>query len=90
MKVSVGTPSVGRRRSLRESLHRFAEGLRNNSPDKDPSLSVPLTLLIPVTITCSVYSFCRAYIWFKDIFSLRELPASAFATANWSKYIPHI
>jgi hypothetical protein len=71
-------------------LHRMAARWRNNSPDKDPALEIHLKALVPFTILCAAYSIFRAYILVEDAISFRDLPASAFATVNWSQYLPHL
>ena len=64
--------------------------LRNNSPDGDPAMEVPLRMLIPVTTLCALYSISRAYILVEDILALRSLPSSVFQTVDWSQYLPHL
>ena len=70
--------------------NKFTAKLRNNSPDGDPALEVPLRMLIPATILCFCYSVSRAYILIEDIIGLRSLPSSAFETVDWSQYLPHL
>jgi len=77
-------------KTFHERLEDLANRLRNNSLDQDPHVDTPLTLVVLGASTFSVYAVCRMYIWFEDMFSLRQLPESAFATVNWSKYVPHI
>jgi hypothetical protein len=55
-----------------------------------PNSNIPLSLLLPVSILCALYCLFRAYILIEDAISLRVLPSSAYATVNWSQYIPHI
>jgi hypothetical protein len=62
----------------------------NMSPDHDPELEVPPGLLIPTTIFSAVYCIFRAYILVEDIIGLRNLPTSAYATVEWSEFIPQI
>jgi hypothetical protein len=71
-------------------IQDFLGALRNASPDKDPNLAVPLRLIVPVTFFCFFYCLFRGYILVEDLMSLRSLPESAFATVDWSKYIPHL
>jgi hypothetical protein len=71
-------------------VEQLAGELRNASPDKDPNLAVPIRLIMPVTFFCVFYCLFRAYILVEDLISLRSLPESAFATIEWSKYIPHL
>jgi hypothetical protein len=69
---------------------KFAAKLRNNSPDKDPQLEVPLRFFMPCLILCFFYCIFRAYILIEDIIGLRSLPSSAYSSVDWSRYIPHI
>ncbi|KAH7364748.1 hypothetical protein BKA65DRAFT_144057 [Rhexocercosporidium sp. MPI-PUGE-AT-0058] len=55
---------------------------------KKPDL--PLRLLLPVSFLCAIYCIMRACIFIEDAISLRLLPSSAYATVNWSQYIPHV
>jgi hypothetical protein len=71
-------------------VQKIVGGLRNASPDKDPNLDVPIRLIMPVTFFCIFYCLFRGYILVEDIIGLRSLPESAFATVDWSKYIPHL
>lgn len=69
---------------------RMAANCRNNSPDNDPALEVPLRVLIPMTALCAFYSVFRAYFLLEDLLSLRALPPSAFETVQWPNWFPHI
>ena len=51
---------------------------------------LPKTFFYPVSFLCVFYCLFRAYIFVEDAISLRVLPSSAYATVNWSQYIPHI
>jgi hypothetical protein len=84
------TDQKGRAEKWRKRFRSLADGARNNSPDKDPNLEVPLSMMIPITITCAIYVVCRGYVWFEDLFSLRCLPETAYATVNWSIFFPHL
>jgi len=75
---------------IESRLDSLKEVLRNNSLDNDPALTTPLSLIIPVTVVCAIYAICRAYILLEDMLTLRELPASAYTTVSWSKYLPHM
>jgi hypothetical protein len=71
-------------------IEGWVSSLRNASPDKDPNLAVPIRLIVPVTFFCIFYCLFRGYILVEDLISLRSLPGSAFATVDWSKYVPHL
>lgn len=66
-----------------------AASLRNNSSGHDPSLTVPLKALIPITVAGACYCIARAYILLEDFINLRALPPSAYDTVNWSGFLPH-
>ncbi|OCK82516.1 hypothetical protein K432DRAFT_348859 [Lepidopterella palustris CBS 459.81] len=66
-----------------------AKSLRNNSLQKDPELDIPLKALLPVYIVAVCYCTSRTYVLITDILELRSLPPSAFATVNWSQFLPH-
>ncbi|KAK4993829.1 hypothetical protein LTR50_000042 [Elasticomyces elasticus] len=80
---------VGRRQES-SRLHAWAAYMRNNSPQQDPNLTVPLLALIPISMTGVVYWCARAYILVDGFLILRALPPSAYETVNWSAYIPHL
>jgi hypothetical protein len=63
-------------------------GLRNLSKE-DPLLYIPLRIWVPITVTCALYSFARAYVLIEDIIGLRNLPKSAFETVSWMHWFPH-
>jgi hypothetical protein len=63
-------------------------GLRNLSKE-DPLLYIPLRIWVPITVTCALYSFARAYVLIEDIIGLRDLPKSAFETVSWMHWFPH-
>jgi hypothetical protein len=54
------------------------------------NIPLPKSLLYPVSILCFFHCLFRAYIFIEDVISLRSLPSSAYASVNWSQYIPHI
>ncbi|KAL8991759.1 MAG: hypothetical protein Q9169_007676 [Polycauliona sp. 2 TL-2023] len=64
--------------------------LRNNSPNDDPNLKLPLKVVLNFYVMGFVYFFCRSYILLEDAIGLREQPASAYATVNWHKFWPHL
>ncbi|ETS86955.1 hypothetical protein PFICI_00783 [Pestalotiopsis fici W106-1] len=72
-------------------IHRLLAVLgrmRNISIDKDPEMAVPLHVMIPVTITCVVYTFCRLFLYVEDFLSLRTQPIGVYYTVN--KFIPFL
>lgn len=95
-----GLPSTAGKQRTSASLKGFdwvstraeevAAHLRNNSPDSDPAMEVPLRMLVPVTILCALYSISRASILIEDVLALRSLPSSLFETVGWSQYLPHL
>jgi hypothetical protein len=74
----------------RSRLSLIAARLRNNSISKDPSLDVPLKATLPMYVVGFIYCFSRTSILILDMIQLRSLPPSAFATVNWSAFIPHL
>ena len=74
----------------KKGIHRIVAAMRNNSPENDPTLAIPLRVILPVTFLCALYSLSRFYILVEDVIGLRRLPASAFETVDWSRYVPHI
>lgn len=62
--------------------------LRNLSPEHDPMLRIPFWILMPATTLCFICCLVRAYILVEDFVSLRELPPSAYATVDWTLYLP--
>ena len=69
-----------------------------------PGRAIPLSLLPPhpeevefsptwqvviMLVVTLLYTLARTYIAIECLVSLRSLPAHAFDTVNWSKYIPH-
>ena len=65
-------------------------GVRNLSVNKeDPLLYIPLRIWVPITVTCALYSFARAYVLMEDVIGLRKLPESAFKTVDFTRWVPH-
>jgi len=75
---------------IRRGLETVAAKLRNNSPDNDPDLDVPLALLIPVTVISAFYCLLRLYVVVEDLIAFRSLPSDTYVTVDWSSYIPHL
>lgn len=61
---------------------------RNISVDQDPEMAVPLRVIVPVTITCILYIFCRLFLYVEDFLSLRIQPAGIYVTVN--RFIPFL
>jgi hypothetical protein len=64
--------------------------IRNNSPDHDPNLRVPLEAIIPITLFAASYVLARGFILIEDLVNLISQPASAFETINWANFLPHL
>lgn len=72
-------------RRLRELWNRPC----NNEPTGNfPSLSVPLHSVLIMSPICATYVVCRWVVLTMDVVGLRALPASAFQTVDWSRYLP--
>ena len=80
----------GRLHRLRMDCKRLLMRLRNNTPDGDPHLDVPLKIYGPATPMAAIYCLCRAYIYIEDAIQYRAMPVGAFDTVNWSGFLPHI
>ncbi len=70
------------RQCLRIKIDKMTVSVRNNSPDHDPVLRIPLKASIPSMIVSAGYCIFRAYVWIKDVLALRALPLSSFETVN--------
>lgn len=75
---------------IRNSAHRVAASIRNNSIHKDPALDVPLKAILPMYVLGVFYCHARVFLFVEDIIELRSLPVTAYQTVNWSAFIPHI
>ncbi|KAL8710026.1 MAG: hypothetical protein Q9220_005297 [cf. Caloplaca sp. 1 TL-2023] len=73
-----------------KKLDKAMNGVRNNSPDRDKDLTVPLRVLLPVYLVGFFYCSCRTYIMIADIIELRSLPPSAYQSVKWEKFWPHL
>ena len=78
------------RQRLRAKWLRIAVRLRNNSPDEDPSLDVPLMLLLPALPLMALYVGCRLAIFVEDGLAFRAQPRDVYKSVNWSAILPHI
>ncbi|KAK1710799.1 hypothetical protein BDP67DRAFT_520873 [Colletotrichum lupini] len=70
------------------SAHIWIGKWRNISPDQNPDMAVPLRVVIPTTIFCALYVFCRAYFYLEDSLSLRVQPQGTYMTGD--KILPFI
>ena len=82
--------TASRSRNIGKRLSSAFDCVRNNSVGKDPLLYVPLRIIIPLYLVGFFYCHARTYILIADIIELRSLPASAYASVNWSKFWPHL
>ncbi|KAL8937867.1 MAG: hypothetical protein Q9211_003466 [Gyalolechia sp. 1 TL-2023] len=76
-------------KAVTDRIGKALEKIRNNSPNKDPSLRLPLRIILPMYFLAVVYWICRGYILVEDAIELRILPGSAYATVQWSSLWPH-
>jgi hypothetical protein len=83
-------PCKKKKKAIWDQMNRVADKMRNLSPDKDPELAIPLRIWTFPTLLCALYCFGRAYILIEDFIGLRKLPADAYTTVEWSRYIPHL
>lgn len=100
--ASMPSPSVGSSRRwlavrdnkvatrITKRINKILDKIRNNSPDGDPELTLPLRAILPLWIIAWLYVSCRGYLLLADIIELRSLPASAFETVNWEAFWPHL
>ncbi|CAF9923074.1 MAG: hypothetical protein HETSPECPRED_005233 [Heterodermia speciosa] len=79
-----------RSKNVINKIDSWFECIRNNSVDKDPQLRTPLKLLLPMSLIGFLYNCARLYIIIADILELRSLPANAYATVDWTKFVPHL
>ncbi|KAE9376095.1 hypothetical protein N431DRAFT_371135 [Stipitochalara longipes BDJ] len=55
-----------------------------------PPEGIPKILFYPLTFLSVFYCLFRLYVFVEDFIGLRNVPSSAYASVNWSPYIPHI
>lgn len=56
--------------------------------DSRQIVHIPSRILVPIQICNAAYCIARVYVLVEDIIGLRSLPLSAFATVDWSLYLP--
>lgn len=76
--------------AFRERAKHVCDTIRNNSIDRDPSLTVPLKAILPIYVLGVVYGFSRSFIFIEDALEFRSLPASAYSTLDWIDFLPHV
>lgn len=76
------------RRMLSRQLQRKLSRFHDRFASQNPGDKIPLRTLFPVTVLCFLYVCCRLYLYFEDLFSLREQPADVYDTVN--KFIPFL
>ncbi|KAF2013069.1 hypothetical protein BU24DRAFT_425632 [Aaosphaeria arxii CBS 175.79] len=69
---------------------KLAVRLRNNSPNDDPDLDVPLRILLPGLPLMLLYVVCRLYIFVEDGLAFRSQPSGVYESIDWMQYLPHI
>ncbi|KAL8822227.1 MAG: hypothetical protein Q9191_007036 [Dirinaria sp. TL-2023a] len=77
-------------RHIYQRIDSVLDHIRNNSIAKDPLLYNPLRLMIPIYFIGAIYCLARIYVLVADVIELRSLPASAYSTVDWFKFIPHL
>lgn len=90
LESGCGQVNSTRCRHIRERLNNALGSVRNNSVGRDPLLYIPLKFMMPIYVVAFFYCHARTYILVADAIELRSLPASAYATVNWQKGIPHL
>jgi hypothetical protein len=69
---------------------KLAVRLRNNSPNDDPNLDIPLRILLPGLPLMLLYVVCRLYIFVEDGLAFRSQPSGVYKSIDWMQYLPHI
>jgi hypothetical protein len=69
---------------------QIAKRLRNNSPDKDPALTVPLRVILLALALSAPYVAARGYLLVEDLIAFRALLPNAYKTVNWSQFFFHV
>lgn len=71
-------------------MTKVAVRLRNNSPNEDPGLDIPLSILLPGMPLMLLYVVCRLYIFVEDGLAFRSQPLGVYESVDWMQYLPHI
>ncbi|KAF4624523.1 hypothetical protein G7Y89_g13645 [Cudoniella acicularis] len=88
-KVSQPLSLVHPKRRQKYKLEYAAACVRNNTVSQDPQFNAPLKSILPIYVIGVFYCHARTYLFVADIIQLRSLPASAYDTVDWSKFLPH-
>lgn len=60
----------------------FLDKWHSTLPVQDPEARTPLRVLIPITVTCALYTLCRICIYVEDFTTLRQQPSDVYTSAN--------
>ncbi|KAE8450723.1 hypothetical protein EG329_006068 [Mollisiaceae sp. DMI_Dod_QoI] len=82
-------PPKRRHGRFRSKFGYVVKCVRNNTVSQDPQFDVPLKAILPIYVVGVFYCHARTYLFIADIIQLRSLPASAYDTVDWSKFLPH-
>ena len=69
--------------------HRHNAAAKREISNLTQEPKMPTAFSIPSSMLGALYCIARAYILVEDMIGLRSLPASAFATVDWTLYLPH-
>ena len=83
------TPISVRSGWMKSKLKYAAACVRNNTISQDPQFDAPLKAMLPIYVIGVFYCHARTYLFVADIIQLRSLPASAYDTVDWTKFVPH-
>ncbi|PQE28288.1 Major facilitator superfamily general substrate transporter protein [Rutstroemia sp. NJR-2017a WRK4] len=64
--------------------------LSNISPNADPSLTMPLKVLLPALLCGAAYVVSRVYILLEDVLAFRGQNPDVYKTSNWVDFLPHV
>jgi hypothetical protein len=88
--TATGASGPQARNAIQRNIQELADKMRRVPTADGTDGSIPIRLLLPVTVLCALYCLFRGYILIEDIIGLRSLHASTYMTVNWSKYVPHL
>ncbi|TDZ32394.1 hypothetical protein C8035_v012424 [Colletotrichum spinosum] len=82
-------PKTARRReTVVDRLRALIHSKVNNSVGRDPTMAVPLLVIVPNILISALYASCRVYFYVEDFLSLREQPKGIYLTGN--KFLPFV